>query len=32
MNKIYRVIWSSAHRAWIVASEFAKGKKKVALH
>jgi len=28
MNKVYRVIWSMAHRSWIVANEFAKGKRK----
>ncbi|WP_392552822.1 ESPR-type extended signal peptide-containing protein [Orbus wheelerorum] len=28
MNKIYRVVWSTAHKSWIVTSELAKGKQK----
>ncbi|WP_392560246.1 ESPR-type extended signal peptide-containing protein [Orbus mooreae] len=28
MNKIYKIIWSAAHKSWIVTSELAKGKQK----
>jgi hypothetical protein len=28
MNKVYRIVWNAASRAWVVASEFAKGRKK----
>ncbi len=28
MNQIYRVVWNVATQAWVVASEFAKGRKK----
>jgi len=28
MNKIYRVVWSAAHKSWVVTSELAKGKQK----